>query len=95
MDFQKYLNDSFKLGEGAFGKVYRVKLGNWKWCALKLQHQDNFEDSFHLLSDVKKNGTFLDSDFSAPHSDSRISDRYSSDSFAWYLSVVFEWFFEN
>ena len=57
MDFQKYLNDSFKLGEGAFGKVYRVKLKNGKWCALKQQHQDNFEDfskvfietSFHLL----------------------------------------------
>ena len=69
------MNDSFKIGKGAYGKVYRVKLENGKWCALKQQHQDTFEDfskvfietSFHLLT---------------------ISDRHSSHSFARYVCLA-------
>ena len=55
--FKEYLDDpNCKLGQGAFGKVYKVK-DNGIWRALKTQYQDNFEDfakvfietSFHLL----------------------------------------------
>jgi hypothetical protein len=63
--FKKYLNDNFKLGKGAYGDVYRVpKDGEDEggtWCALKQQHQDNFEDfskvfietSFHLFFPIE------------------------------------------